>query len=201
MEAELQNQNRFQFLFDKDLLIPIDEIYQKSTGTFDVSACVRWSREKALIQTSGGNSVNVREGVLYDTAGQIILSVWGDMIDTIKEDHLHCFTQVPLRNYFGRKLTKLKISVAAVQKSSQDFPTLEEAVFKCYLDQDQEIKKMVNPKLCCPEFLNIELDVFPGCTNKQSNKRLNLLPGAKIVTYHHCSRTMRADNHAVYFTA
>ena len=85
------------------------------------------------------------------------------------------------------------MSVATVHKSSQDFPALDEAVFKSYLDKDQEIKKMVNPKLCCPKLLNIELDVSPRCTNKHCNRLLNLLPGAKIVTCHHCSCTMRVD--------
>ena len=72
-------------------------------------------------------------------------------------------------------------------------------VHKSYLNKDQDIKKMVNPKLCCLELLNIVLDVFPGWTNKQCNKRLNLLPGAKIVTWHHCSRTMRADKCSCVF--
>ena len=58
---------------------------------------------------------------------------------------------------------------------------------------------MVNPKLCCPELLNIELDVFPGCTNKQCNKPRNLLPEAKIVTCYHCSRTIRADKCSCIF--
>ena len=48
------------------------------------------------------------------------------------------------------------MSVAAVHKSTQDFPTLDEVVFKSYLDKDEEIKKMVNPKLCYTELLNIE---------------------------------------------
>ena len=109
MEAELQHQNRF---------IPINEICQKTTGTFDVVGCIRWLREKVLIQTSGGNPVYVREGVLYDTTGHIILSVWGDMMGTIEEDNLYCFTQIILKNYFGKKLTTSKISVATVHKST-----------------------------------------------------------------------------------
>ena len=70
--------------FDKELLIPIDEIHQKLTGTFDFIACIRLLREKALIQTSGSNPVYVR-GVLYDATGHMILLLWGDMIDTTAE--------------------------------------------------------------------------------------------------------------------
>ena len=91
------------------------------------------------------------------------------------------------------------MSVAAVHKSTQDFPTLDEVVFKSYLDKDEEIKKMVNPKLCYTELLNIELDVFPGCANKECNKPLNLLPEAKIVICHHCSRIIRLDKCSCVF--
>ena len=68
-----------------------------------------------------------------------------------------------------------------------------------YLNKDQEIKKMVNPKFRCLELLNIKLDVFPGCANKQCNKPLNVLRGAKIVACHHCSRTMRTDKCSCVF--
>ena len=126
MEAELQHQR-----FDKELLIPTDEICQKLTGTFDVIACIRLLREKALIQTSGANPVYVR-GVLYDAAGHMILLVWGDMIDTTTEKgNSYCFTQLSLKNCFGRNLATSKMSVATSHKSSQDFPTLDEAVLKC----------------------------------------------------------------------
>ena len=63
--------------------------------------------------------------------------------------------------------------MATVHKSSQNFPTLDDGLFEKYLEKDQEIEKMVNPRLFCPGLLNIELDVFPGCTNKQCNKSLN----------------------------
>ena len=95
-----------QFMFDKELLIPTDEICQKTTGTFDVIACIRRLREKAMVQTSGGNAVYVREVVLYDTTGHIILSVLSDMMDTIEEDNLSCFTQILLKNYVGRGFFK-----------------------------------------------------------------------------------------------
>ena len=108
----------------------------------------------------------------------IISCVWGNMMDAIEEDNFYCFTQVALMKCFGKKL--------ATSKMWQ----------QVYLNKDQEIKKMVNPKLCCLELLNIKLDVFPGCTNKQCNKLLNLLPGAKIVA---CSRTMRADKCSCVF--
>lgn len=41
--------------------------------------------------------------------------------------------------------------------------------------------------------LNIELDIFPECRNKQCNKLLHLLPGTRILACHHCNHTMGAD--------
>ena len=81
----------------------------------------------------------------------------------------------------------------------QDFKTLDEDIFKSYLYKDQEIKKMVNLKLCCPDLLNLELDVFLGCKNQQCNKTLNLLSEAKIVTYHNSSRSMHEDKYSSVF--
>ena len=109
------------------------------------------------------------------TQQDIISSIWGNMMDAIEEDNFHCFTQVAMMKYLGKTL--------ATSKMWQQL----------YLNKEQAIKKMVNPKLCCLEFLNIKLDVFPGCTNKQCSRPLNLLRGAKIVACHHCSRTMRTD--------
>ena len=66
-------------------------------------------------------------------------------------------------------------------------------MLKAYIDKDQEIKDIVNPVLCCPEVANIDVEVFPGCTNDQCAKPVTLTPGAKIVTSHHCKCTMRSD--------
>ena len=46
---------------------------------------------------------------VYDITRHIILSVWADMMDTIEEDHLYCFTQVTLKKYFGKKPTTSKM--------------------------------------------------------------------------------------------
>ena len=73
------------------------------------------------------------------------MSVWGDMMDTIEKDNLYCFTQVTLKNYFGKKLTTSKIPVATVHKSTQDFPILDEVILKSCLDKDEEIKKDSEP--------------------------------------------------------
>ena len=86
-----------QSLFDKELNKPIDEICQKTTETFDVITCIRWLREKALIQISGGNPVYVREGVLCDTTGHIIFPVSCDMTDIIEEENLYCIRRFSLK--------------------------------------------------------------------------------------------------------
>ena len=91
--------------------------YARKQRGLDVIPCIRLLREKALIWTSGGNPVYVREGVLHDLTRHIILSVWGDMIDTTEEDNLYCFTQLSLKNYFGRKLATSKMSVTTAHKS------------------------------------------------------------------------------------
>lgn len=46
--------------------------------------------------------------------------------------------------------------VSTNHKSTQDSPSLDQAVIKSYFDKDQEIKNMVNPKLCWTKVLNIK---------------------------------------------
>lgn len=60
--------------------------------------------------------------------------------------------------------------VSTNHKSTQDSPSLDQAVIKSYFDKDQEIKNMENPKLCWTKVLNIKLDVFPECGNKQKSR-------------------------------
>ena len=52
-----------QFTFDKESLIPIDEICTvNTTGLLDVVGYIRWLWAKTLIQTSVGNSLYVSDG-------------------------------------------------------------------------------------------------------------------------------------------
>ena len=55
-----------------------------------------------------------------------------------------------IKEIFREKTDNIK-NVATVHKSSEDFPVLGEVIFKSYLDKEYEIKKMVNPKPCCPK--------------------------------------------------
>ena len=50
--SRITTSKQVHFTFDKELLIPISEISQKTTGSFDVIACIRWLRKNALIHTS-----------------------------------------------------------------------------------------------------------------------------------------------------
>ena len=77
----------------------------ENNGNFSRYCLHKVVKEESV--TSSGNPIYVREGVLYDTIGHITLSVWGDMMDTIEEDNLYCFTQVTLKNYFRKKLATL----------------------------------------------------------------------------------------------
>ena len=61
--------------------------------------------------------------------------------------------------------------------------------YQFYLS-DEIISNGIN-KLCCPEIMNLELELYPGCTN--CNKSVVLQPGIKIVTCPHCKHAMRSD--------
>ena len=98
--SRIETSKVVNFTFDKDSLILIAEICQQGAGTFDVIACIKWLSEKSLVETSG-NSIYLREVVLHDKSGHIILTICGDMIESAKEDTLYHFTHLSLKNYFG----------------------------------------------------------------------------------------------------
>ena len=67
--------------------------------------------------------------------------------------------------------------------------------YQFYLS-DEIISNGIN-KLCCPEIMNLELELYPGCTN--CNKSVVLQPGIKIVTCPHCKHAMRSDKCSCIF--
>ena len=47
----------------------------------------------------------LREAVLYDDSGSILLTVWGDLIDSIEECKTYEFHNLALKNFSGLKLS------------------------------------------------------------------------------------------------
>ena len=62
-----------------------------------------------------------------------------------------------------------------------------------YKQSEEEAFRKLYPVLCWPEVLNISCEIFPACTNDKRREKVNLIPGEKIATCIHCSKTMRTD--------
>ena len=108
------------------------------------------------------------------------MSVWGDMIDTTEEDNLYCFTQLSLKNYFGRKLATSKMSVTTAHKSR--FSNFRWSCLQKLPWKGLRKKKDDEPWSLLPRSVKYRIRCI-SWMHKQSNKPLNLLPGSKHNIY------------------
>lgn len=192
--SRIQTSNQVTFSYDSSAVTPIKEILCQNVGTYDVVGSLKWLKESIMVTTSNGE-LPLREAVLYDGTGDIKLTVWNDLIDSVIEEKQYSITNLSLRNFYGQKLSTTKMTTFSVTDSNDTSPILSPVRYQTYLS-DEMTTKIVN-ELCCPEIINLELELYPGCTNCQ--KSVVLQPGVKIVTCPHCKHTMRSDKTSCFF--
>ena len=90
----------------------------------------------------------------------IISIVWEELIDNINENSLYLFKNFSLENYFDVKLTPTKLTFISVKENSSSDYTLSEDVTQKYIEFGKQLNNRLNPKLCCPEIMDITLDIF-----------------------------------------
>ena len=56
----------------------------QKTGIFDILAAVKWLHNMKHIDSPKVVSRRLHEAVLYDLSGSILLTVWGNLIDSIE---------------------------------------------------------------------------------------------------------------------
>ena len=193
--SRIQTSNQVTFSYDSSAVTPIKEILCQNVGTYDVVGSLKWLKESIMVTTSIGE-LPLREAILYDGSGDIKLTVWNDLIDSVIEEKQYNITNLSLRNFYEKKLSTTKISTFSVADSNDTSPILSPARYQTYLSDEMTTKIVVN-KLCCLEIINLELEFYPGCTNCQ--KSLVPKPGVKIVTCPHWKHTMRSDKTSCFF--
>ena len=70
--------------FDNEHFQNVSFIKTQKTGIFDILATVKWLHNTKQMD-SPKIMGRLREAVLYDDSGSILLTVWGDLIDSIEE--------------------------------------------------------------------------------------------------------------------
>lgn len=122
----------------------------------------------------------MREGLLSDGTKTLKISIWADMIDLIKEDHLIQFFGIVSRIYHDEIVLSTNASTAI-----------------CFLTEtlDVEFDESVVPKkddeqhnfiMCCPMVESVKIDTFLSC--KSCRKKVIVKPGTGYCMCLSCSR-------------
>ena len=147
-----------------------------STGTFMVSGLIRWSGPPQKPKEESGKIV--RDGTITDSTGSIKISVWEEHIEQIKEGRFYTITDCKLRYYYGKCL--LTSTTTTVNKVAKQMVT--------------DVPKSNQTIVCCPEVMNVSINMYLVCNNKDHKKKINGNPGTQLVKCLSCNRSMLVKN-------
>ena len=97
--STIERTNSVNFSFDNKHFQNVSFIKTQKTGIFDILATVKWLHNMKQIDSPKVKG-RLREAVLYDDSGSIILTVWGDSIDSTEECKTYGFHSMALDNFF-----------------------------------------------------------------------------------------------------
>ena len=155
----------------------ISSVLKSTSSIFSVCGTVKWKGEAHL--PSNKTDKMVCDGTLTDSSGSIPISIWGECITLIEESKFYNITNCRLRHFYGKCLpTTLttKLSPAEEQNISE------------IVEQRHE------NSICCPEVLNVAVNSFLTCNNRDCKKKINSNPGSKIVKCNNCNKSMLVKN-------
>ncbi len=154
----------------------IKDLQKYSSGTFAVSGCIQWSAPSH--KPKEDSTKYVRDGTITDSTGSIKLLVWEEHIEQIKEGEFHTITGWKLRFYYGKCLSTSRATTVteAEKQTLADVPKNEQTV------------------ICCPEILNVSVNIYPVCNNKECNKKISGNPGTQLVKCLSCNHYMQIKN-------
>lgn len=145
-----------------------------TSGIFTVSGMIKWSSPET---TTEKNGAVVRNALLCDSTGTIELSVWQDHIKQLEENKFYTITDTKLRYYYGKCLSTTK-TTQIMNAEPQD---LSQAT----------ITKDNTQWLCCPSIMNVAINAYPVCNNKDCSKKITLnTAGSRVIHCQSCNRAM-----------
>ena len=174
--------------------LSISDVRKQSSGQFNVIGSVRWISE---ISTTP-NGKKVRDAVIADVTGHIVISIWENWIDFIQEGNSYEILNVSIKNYFGIKLnTNTMTLVNKVDKDIDiDWNVVEMHDFK---KQQQQIKEQTIPTFCCPEILSARIIIYPTCPTPSCTKKIEL-SGGLVQTCKFCGNSCLSKKLGAAFT-
>lgn len=150
-----------------------------NTGVFTISGELTWLGPEATVKDKDKREKRVRDARITDTTGHMELSLWGNQIDQIQDEQFYNLTNCRLKHFYGKKL------------STTDETVITTAEKQHILKQSPEKPKNI---ICCPDILNVIVNIYPICNNKDCRKKVAANPGSKILRCHGCNRSMLLKN-------
>ena len=115
---------------------------------------------------------SVKDALLTDSTGTISLSLWEEHFGCLVIDHFYELSNLKFRYFNGKTWTFLPLT------DMQEIDAFE--------TQAVVVENYENKTACCPAILNIVVNIYPTCNNKQCKIKLSVPPGAVVVTCATC---------------
>ena len=120
----------------------------------------------------------VRDVILADNSGNIILSIWAELIDEVQEYVSYDSTNVITVNFNGLKLSTT--NTTTLKKTDKSFT----------IAWDDIHPTEMHHTLCCPELLSVKVSPYFVCVNSECKKKVVPYPGDVSVACKTCKRKM-----------
>ena len=170
----------FKFTPRKAKTVPINSLLNcVPQGYYTVSGMITWKEEAQFIEK---NKTWVGVTLLTENTGTINLSLWGKHIETVKESSFYTITDCKLRSYYGNCLTtKTESKISEAKK--QDLSSVTK-------------QTPSNDWICCPSILNVVVNCYPVCNNKDCSKKISSgnPTGSRVLRCLACGRSMLLSN-------
>ena len=123
----------------------------------------------------------MREGVISDGSKTTKLTVWGDLIDVIREDELLQIANASAREYNEEIVITTNFSTAICYLTSDIGVEFDENI-----SSSKENVPMKENVICCPEVESLKIDSFLACKN--CKKKVIISEGTGFANCIKCNR-------------
>ena len=121
----------------------------------------------------------MREGFISDGSRTVKITIWGDMIDMLKEDHLLQISNCSSRIFNEELVITTNFSSSVCYLTEKFDITFDESKLTYTETQSESF-------LCCPEIESIKIDNHRKC--KVCKKKVIVTPGTGLCACSNCKR-------------
>ena len=148
-------------------------------GNFSVAGQMKWHLDERNVLV-GKQKIErrVRDAILADNSGNIIISIWAELIDQVQE-----YVSYDITNVITVNFNWLKLSTTAST-------TLKQTDKAFTIAWDDIHPTEVEHTVCCPELLSVKVNPYLVCVNNECKKKVVPYPGDSSVACKVCKRKM-----------